>query len=163
RFKALFLKNLETAVSQYASQQGNSFLTAKTKDAIIFLKLLTQKYDLTTANPPFTDSSNFGEQLKFFIDTNYGKNGKYNSNLYATFIKRCYELGNDEGKIAMIHPFSFMFIKTFEDVRKLIINNTEIEVLADWGLDRVNLFEGGYASAPTFYILSKIKFNNKSI
>ena len=76
-------------------------------------------------------------------------------NLYATFIKRCYEFTGEEGKIAMIHPYTFMFIKTFEDVRKFIIEKSHIELLADWGLDRVNLFDGGYASAPTFYVLSK--------
>ena len=40
RFTADFFKNLETAVAQYATQAGNSFLTDKTKDAITFLKLI---------------------------------------------------------------------------------------------------------------------------
>jgi hypothetical protein len=65
--------------------------------------------------------------------------------------------------MAMIHPFSFMFIKSFEDVRKLIISKTHIELLVDFGLDRVNLFDGGYASAPTFYILSKQTKDSNSI
>lgn len=163
RFKNSFLNNLEQAFTRFATQQGNSFLTEKTKDTNIFLKLITQKYDIACANPPFTDSSDFGEELKFFIDSNYKKPFKFNINLYATFIKRCFELTNDTGRIAMIHPYSFMFIKTFEDVRKLMIENTHIEILADWGLDRVNIFEGGYASAPAFYILSKKTSKEKSV
>ncbi len=162
-FKSNFFKNLETAVTQYAQQKGSSFLTDKTHDAITFLKLLTQKYDVATANPPYTDSADFGPELKTFIENNYKKPWKFNTNLYATFIKRCYELTNENGRLAMIHPFSFMFIKTFEDVRKLMIEKTQIELLADWGLDRVNLFDGGYASAPTFYVLSKLKSNSSSI
>ena len=40
----------------------------KTKDAITFLKLITQRYDVATANPPYTDSSDFGPDLKKFIE-----------------------------------------------------------------------------------------------
>jgi hypothetical protein len=163
RFKTTFFKNLEDAVTRFASQQGNSFLTDKTQDAITFLKLLSQKYDLATANPPFTDSSDFGEELKYFIDSNYKRTLKCHVNLYATFIKRCHELIHDTGRMAMIHPYSFMFIKTFEDIRKLMIESAHIELLADWGLDRVNIFAGGYASAPAFYVLSKEKKKRKSI
>lgn len=163
RFTADFFKNLETAVAQYATQAGNSFLTDKTKDAITFLKIITQKYDVATANPPFTDSSDFGDELKTFIDSNYKYPLKFNINLYATFIKRCFELTNDNGRIAMIHPYSFMFIKTFEDVRKLMIEKTQIEILADWGLDRVHIFAGGYASAPAIYVLNKRQSNTKSL
>ena len=163
RFKKEFFNNLEMAITRFAQSQGSSFLTDKTKDAITFLKLITQKYDVATANPPFTDSNDFGDELKKFIDSNYKSPLKCNINLYATFIKRCYELTNENGRIAMIHPYSFMFIKTFEDVRKLMIEKSHIEIFADWGLDRVNLFEGGQASAPAFYVLSKSKSTDKSV
>ncbi len=155
RFKASFLRNLETAISRYATQQGSSFLTDKTKDAITFLKLLTTKYDVATANPPYTDSSDFGTELKEFIETNYKKPYKFHSNLYAAFIKRCYEITNEEGKIGLIHPHTFMYIKTFEDVRKFIINKAHIDVMVDFGLDRVNLFGTGILVEATFYVLNK--------
>ena len=127
RFKNDFFINLQTAVNQFASQQGNSFLTDKTKDAITFLRLITQRYDVATANPPYTDSSDFGPDLKKFIEANYKKPHAFHTNLYATFIKRCFELTNEHGKIAMIHPTTFMFIKTFEDVRKFILEKSHIE------------------------------------
>ena len=160
-FRTSFFTNLQTAVAQNTAKQGQTFLNTKTQDAITFLQLLTQKYDVAVANPPYTDSSDFGPELKKFIDANYKQPLKFNSNLYVTFIKKCFDLTTENGYIAMIHPFSFMFIKTFEDVRKLIIEKTHIELLVDFGLDRVNLFDGGYASAPTFYILSK-EIKNKS-
>ncbi len=139
RFTADFFKNLETAVAQYATQQGNSFLTDKTKDAITFLKLITQKYDVATANPPYTDSADFGPELKKYIEGNYKKPFAFHTNLYATFIKRCFELTNEKGKIAMIHPLSFMYIKKFEDVRKFILSNSKIEQLLELGLGGVFL------------------------
>ena len=163
RFKTDFFKNLETAVAQYATQQGNSFLTDKTKDAITFLKLITQKYDVATANPPYTDSANFGPELKKYVEGNYKKTSAFHTNLYATFIKRCFELTNDNGKIAMIHPHTFMFIKTFEDVRKFMIEKSHIDVMVDFGLDRVNLFGPGILLDATFYVLSKEKSKDKNL
>ena len=73
------------------------------------------------------------------------------------YIKRCYEMVNTNGKVAMIHPHTFMFIKIFEDVRKFIIDNTHVDVLIDYGLDRVNLFGTGILLDATFYVLSKSK------
>ena len=142
RFKTTFFKNLEDAVTRFASQQGNSFLTDKTHDAITFLKLITQKYDVATANPPYTDSADFGKELKVFIDTNYKTPYKFHTNLYATFLKRCFELTNEIGSIGMIHPNTFMFIKTFDGVREFILKHSHIDILVDYGLDRVNLFGG---------------------
>ena len=156
-FEQTFFKNLESAVQKYASSNTNSFLVDKTSDAITFLKLVSQKYDVATANPPYTDSADFGKDLKEFIEANYKKPYKFNTNLYATFIKRCFELIDDNGKIAMIHPHTFMFIKTFEDVRKFMIDKTHIDIMVDFGLDRVNLFGPGILLDATFYVLSKSK------
>lgn len=154
-FSEIFFTNLKTAVEQYAQAQGSTFLTSKTRDAITFLELLTTEYDVATANPPYTDSADFGPELKEFIEDNYKKPYKFHTNLYATFIKRCYELTGKDGKIAMIHPHTFMFIKTFEDVRKFMIDKCHIDAMVDFGLDRVNLFGPGILLDATFYVLSK--------
>ncbi len=158
-FSAIFFNNLKNAVEQYAQAKGNnSFLVSKTKDAITFLELLTAEYEVATANPPYTDSSDFGTELKAFIENNYKKPYKFNTNLYATFIKRCYEFVGDEGKIAMIHPRTFMFIKTFEDVRKFILDKTHINVFVDYSLS--NLF-GAIMVDPAIYVLEKTADKSK--
>lgn len=127
------------------------------------LKLLTAKYDVATTNPPYTNSADFGSELKKFIEANYKKLYKFHTNLYATFIKRCYELTGDKGNIAMIHPHTFMFIKTFEDVRKFILDKTHIDVMVDFGLDRVNLFGSEILLDATFYVLSKGKCDKEGL
>jgi hypothetical protein len=158
RFKNDFFKNLEDAVTRFAHQQGNAFIADKTHDAITFLKLITQKYDVTTANPPYTDNFDFGPELKQFIEINYKKPHKFHTNLYATFIKRCYELCNEEGKIAIIHPRTFMFIKTFEGVRKFILEHAHLNCFVDFGYG--NIF-GSILIDPVFYVFEKKNSNNK--
>jgi len=160
-FAATFFTNLKTAVEQYAQAQGSTFLTSKTRDAITFLELLTTEYDVATANPPYTDSADFGPELKEFIEDNYKKPHKFHMNLYAAFIKRCHDLTAVDGKVAMIHPHTFMFIKSFEGVRKFIIDKCHIDAMVDFGLDRVNLFGPGILLDATFYVLSKGQ-NNKA-
>lgn len=147
-----FFDSLKNAVAQYARAQGNSFLTNQAQDAVTFLGLLNQHYDVAAANPPYTDSSDFGPELKVFVEANYKKPDKFHANLYSVFIKRCYEFARSDGKIAMIHPRTFMFIKSFEDVRKFILNNTHINVFVDYSLS--NLF-GAIMVDPAFYVLEK--------
>lgn len=155
-----FFELLESTVEQYAKKEGTTFLTTKTKDAINFFKIITTKYDVAAANPPYTDSSDFGPDLKRFIDENYKKPEKFHINLYAAFIKRCYNFVDDNGKLALIHPLTFMYIKSFEDVRSQILNNTHINVFVDYGLS--NLF-GIVMVDPAFYVLEKgIKTEEKS-
>lgn len=156
-FRTNFFTNLQKAVAQNTAKQGQTFLNTKTQDAITFLQLLTQKYDVAVANPPYTDSGDFGPELKKFVEANYKQPYKFNTNLYAAFIKRCCEITTDDGYVGMIHPHTFMFIKTFEDVRKYLIEHTHIDIMIDYGLDRVNLFGPGILLDATWYVLSKKK------
>ncbi len=152
KFIKTFFVNLKMALAQYAKAQGNTFLTNKTRDAITFLEVLTAEYDVAIANPPYTDSADFGKELKLFVEANYKIPFKFHTNLYATFIKRCYDFTFKDGKIAMIHPRTFMFIKTFEGVRKFILEKTHINVFVDYSLS--NLF-GSIMVDPAFYVLEK--------
>lgn len=152
QFRQNFFGNLQKAIDHNKTKEGLNFLNTKTADAITFLKLITQKYDVAVANPPYTDSSDFGPELKTFMEANYKEPHKFHSNLYAAFIKRCFELADVDGKLALIHPRTFMFIKTFEDVRKFIIENTHINVFVDFSLG--NIF-GSIMVDPAFYVLEK--------
>ena len=146
---------LKTVIHNLVDEWGkaNSFSLLKSSEAKTFLDIISQKYDVVVANPPYTDSADFGKELKAFVEANYKKPYKFNSNLYACFIKRCCELAGLDGKVGMIHPHTFMFIKTFEDVRKFMIEETHINVMVDYGLDRVNLFGPGILLDATFYTL----------
>lgn len=154
-FKHQMITTLRNQVHQWTGEGSNEYSLAKANDAITFLDILSTKFDVAVANPPYTDSADFGAELKEFVGANYSKPLKFNSNLYACFIKRCCELAGDDGKVGMIHPHTFMFIKTFEDVRKYLIGQTHVNVMVDYGLDRVNLFGPGILLDATFYTLDK--------
>ncbi len=159
-FRQSFINDLYQAVSNYASTGAHNFMQVQASNAVTYLDVLTNKYDVAVANPPYTDSADFGPELKAFVEKHYKKPYKFHTNLYATFIKRCCELTTGDGKVAMIHPHTFMFIKTFENVRKYMIDKSQIDLLVDYGLDRVNLFGPGILLDATWYVLSKKKQEN---
>lgn len=160
-----FRRNAVDAIREHFQRfvQTDAYSSTKINDALTFLNILSQPFDVAVANPPYTDSGDFGPELKQFVDGNYKKQYKFNTNLYAAFIRRCWELTSDTGKVGMIHPHTFMFIKTFEDVRKFLIEKTSINVMVDFGLDRVNLFGPGVLLDATFYTFDKGQQNAEGI
>lgn len=159
-FKNQAIEMLRKQVQLWGGEGRNAYSLSLVNDAMTFLDILTTSFDVAVANPPYTDSSDFGPELKEFAEVNYKKPMKFNINLYACFIKRCCELTDELGKVGMIHPHTFMFIKTFEDVRKFMIENTHINTMVDFGLDRVNLFGPGILLDATFYTLDKKDVEN---
>ena len=86
---------LRNLVLNYGNVNPNPYTLLKMSEAMTFLDIISRKYDTVVANPPYTDSADFGRELKRFIDANYRQPLKFNSNLYACFIKRCCELAGD--------------------------------------------------------------------
>ena len=118
-FRRNAIDSIREQFARYVSV--DSYTSTKVEDALTFLDILSQQFDVAVANPPYTDSGDFGPELKQFVEDNYKKPYKFHTNLYAAFIRRCWELTADDGKVGMIHPHTFMFIKSFEDVRKFMI------------------------------------------
>ena len=153
-------QQIHNLVNKYSEHNSNPYTLLKMSEAMTFLDVISHSFDVVVANPPYTDSGDFGTELKVFVEENYKKPLKFNSNLYACFIKRCCELAGGDGKVGMIHPHTFMFIKTFEDVRKFMLEHTHINVMVDYGLDRVNLFGPGILLDATFYTLDMTQKDN---
>lgn len=156
-FKRVAIERLR---AQLANISSNPYSLSKVTDALTFLDILTTGFDVAVANPPYTDSADFGAELKEFIENNYKKPLKFNSNLYAAFIKRCCELTGDEGKVGMVNPPTFMYIKTFEDLRKYMVEQTYIDIFVEWGY--LGMFNPSARVDSAMFILNKAKRNEES-
>lgn len=152
-------QQIQNLVYKYSTHNSNPYTLLKMSEAMTFLNVISNSFDVVVANPPYTDSGDFGTELKAFVEENYKKPLKFNSNLYACFIKRCCELAGSDGKVGMIHPMTFMYIKSFEDVRKFILEKTHINLFVEYGLS--NLF-GTVMVDPAFYVLEMETRNQPS-
>jgi len=124
---------LRNLVYKYSERSANRFSLLKMNEAMAFLDVLSTSFDVVVANPPYTSNGDFGPELKRFVENNYRKPFKFNTNLYACFINRCCELAGSDGKVGMVNPPTFMYIVTFEDLRKYILDNTHINLFVEWG------------------------------
>lgn len=88
--------------------------------------VLIEKYDCVVTNPPYVNSSYFNKALTDFTNENYKET---KADLFATFLVRSRELTKSNGMIGYVSPFVWMFIKSFEKLRDIVIEETTIETL----------------------------------
>jgi len=159
-FKQQFMGQLRQKVNELGELGSNPYTLAKTNDAISFLEIIAHKYDVVVANPPYTPSDKYGDELKLFIDDNYSTPIKVRENLYSCFILRLIELSALDGFIGIICPQTFMFIDSFKELRSFLIKKHQIGLLVQFG------FGGIFKESidPVFFTLKKSQVNStKSI
>ncbi len=91
---------------------------------------LTNQYEVVVTNPPYMSIKGFNTKLKTYVEKDY-KDAK--SDLFAVFIERCNEFTKKNFYTSMITMQSWMFLSSFETLRKNIIEKTEIKSLNHLG------------------------------
>lgn len=87
---------------------------------------LAQKYDVVVTNPPYMGSSNMNLKLNEFIKRNYSD---HKSDSFSAFIIRCSIFAKKDGYLGFFTPYVWMFIQSYEKLRKSICNSKTIETL----------------------------------
>ena len=80
--------------------------------------MLTQKYDIVVTNPPYMPVSNAETRLNDYVKKKYPDS---KTDLFAVFIERCKEMLKVNGYQAMITMHSWLFISSYEKLRKKIL------------------------------------------
>lgn len=163
QWEITIIPKIKEAIEKYTTN-GNgksTFFQTKTLDSMTFVGILQNKFDVVVANPPYTDSANYGPEIKNFMMANYKKPLGFHNNLYGAFLKRGTELILPEGKIGYINPPTFMYIKTFEDMRKYITNNFHIHIFVEWGY--LGIFSPTARVDSAIYILENKQHTDHSI
>lgn len=155
-FKRIAIEKLR---HQLANSTGNPYSLSKVNDAMTFLDILTNKFDVAVANPPYTPSDKYGKILKEFIDSNYSTFVKARENLYSCFIVRLGELMEDSGYMGMICPQTFMFIDSFKSIRKHLLEEYSFGLFVQFG------FGGIFKESvdPVFFTAQKNMQNGKTL
>lgn len=117
-------------------------------------RLLFQKYAVVCTNPPYLNKYN--NDLKKFVTEHYKD---YSGDLFSVFIYRNFGFCQKEGYSAFMTPFVWMFIKTYEKLRKYVINNKSITSLIQM---EYSAFEEATVPICSF-VLQNCKSNNKSL
>lgn len=112
-------------------------------------EVLARKYDVVITNPPYMGSSGMDSKLSDFVK---GKFPDSKSDLFAVFIEACGTMLKRNGLQAMITQHAWMFLSSFEKLRRKIIDTREIESMVHLG---AHAFEeiGGEVVQTTSFVL----------
>ena len=87
-------------------------------------EIMSNKYAVVCTNPPYMNK--LEGQLKKFVVDNYKA---YSGDLFSVFIYRNFDYCKVDGYSAFMTPFVWLFIKTYETLRKYIIDTKAITTL----------------------------------
>jgi hypothetical protein len=89
-------------------------------------RILSGKYAAVVANPPYLNSSAMDSRLKVFVSEKFPDT---KSDLFSVFIERNCELAMPTGFIGFMTPFVWMFLKSYERLRELVVEKKSINSL----------------------------------
>ena len=91
---------------------------------------LTEKYSSLVANPPYMGRGNMNSILSTYLDEHYS-NAK--QDLYSTFMQMMLDKTEHNGRTAFITMESWMFLTSFEKLRRYLLDNFLICSLGHFG------------------------------
>ena len=113
---------------------------------------LTDKYAAICMNPPYMGSGRFDATLSNYVKNNYPKS---KADLFAVFMDVAIDRLADCGKYGMINMHSWMFLSSFEDLRKSLLDNEHIDSLLHLGPRTFDELSGEVVQNAAF-VVSKV-------
>jgi len=129
------------------------FLIEKIEQLIIQTKIMSKNYDCVVTNPPYMSGGGMNSELSNYVKKIY-PNTK--SDLFAVFIEKSLEMTKDKKFTSMITMQVWMYLASFENLRKQIIEELFIKSMVHLG---TRAFEqiGGEVVSTTAFIIKKCK------
>ena len=91
---------------------------------------LTEKHSALVANPPYMGRGNMNQNLSSYLDRNYPD---AKQDLYSTFMQMMLDKTANNGRTAFITMESWMFLTSFEKLRRNLLDNYYISSLGHFG------------------------------
>ena len=124
--------------------------------AFRLLLVLTAQYAAVVANPPYMKSGNMNAELSKYVADNYTE-GK--ADLFAVFMYVAMNLLQDKGKMGMINMQSWMFLSSFEKLRKFFLDNYQIDNMLHLGPRTFDELSGEVVQNAAFVISKHLPLN----
>lgn len=121
-----FAGNMETLGQMNFDTYGILETQKKMLSLIEIGKVMAQKYWVVSTNPPYAGTSNLSAKVNNFVKKNYPDS---KADLFAVFIERCDQMICNKGYQAMITQHSWMFLASFEKLRKKIMLDEMINMI----------------------------------
>lgn len=126
------------------------------EDLIHQYKILGKQYEVVVTNPPYMGSGGMDARLSKYVKKYYPE-GK--SDMFAVFMEVTKSLTRENFYTATINQHSWMFLSSYEKLRKTLLNNETIVNMIHLG---TRTFEdiGGEVVQNTSFVLRKLPVTN---
>ena len=115
-----YVESVSTAGQLSFDAIGIEDTQAKLLYLLEIAKTMAQKYHVVVTNPPYMGSSGMSAKLSDYVKKNYPDS---KADLFAVFIEHCGEMTEESYYQAMITQHAWMFLSSFEKLRKRILKN----------------------------------------
>lgn len=137
---------------QRAAQHGDLYSRQAAKDVLPLVQqaaLLSTQFDSVVANPPYLGLKGMNTEVKGFAKREFNRS---KSDLFAIFMERGLALCKPTGHMSMVTMQGWMFLSSFEEMRKWIISNRAISSLIQIGFNSFPEMNSKIAQACAFSI-----------
>jgi len=110
-------------------------------------QILAEIFDAVVTNPPYMGTKGMTLQLKKFGEAEYPKS---KSDLFAIFVERILTLVEQNGLVGLMTPFTWMFLKSYEHLRRRVLQENTITSLIQ--PEYHAFFESAYVPICTFIV-----------
>ncbi|MCL4509265.1 MAG: BREX-1 system adenine-specific DNA-methyltransferase PglX [Chloroflexi bacterium] len=132
---------------------GDQLFGREAEQGVRLVQLLDRHYAVVVTNPPYMGSANMDRPLRSYVERQYPAGKR---DLYATFIQRCLQLAAAQGKVAMVTQQSWMFLRSFADLRKGILEQQTVDCLAHLGPRAFEEISGEVVNIALFVVTQAI-------
>ena len=123
---------------------------AKLRILVKQAEILSGKYDIVATNPPYMNK--YSPRLKAYIQQNFAD---YKGDLFSVFMFRNFAFCKENGYSGFMTPNVWMFIKSYEELRRYIIDNKSIASL-------IQMAKGAFFKEATVDICAFVLTNQRS-
>lgn len=121
-------------VLEYEEQMANGeIVTEENRQLLPYMRIilaLTDHYAALCMNPPYMGSGRFDDVLSKYVKDNYEQS---KADLFSVFMDVAINRLAPNGKYGMINMHSWMFLSSFERLRKSLLDNYHIDSLLHLG------------------------------
>ena len=117
-------------------------------------EFLLPRYAVAVANPPYMGNKNMNATLSDFAKSAYSAT---KADLFAMFISRTLSLVSIGGAVGMITMHSWMFLRSFKDLRQELLTHHHIATMAHLGTSAFDSIAGEVVATTAFVVAKSVR------
>lgn len=98
-------------------------IQSRVADVLRMAEVLSQKYHVVVANPPYAGAKGLNGELGDYIKSEFPNN---KADLFAAFVERSRFFALQAGVLGFMTPFTWMFLSSYEKLRSHILHNCSL-------------------------------------